>query len=292
MAHRGARFSLGGTALLIAVLSLAFFSDSGVCAEDRETLTGLVVIEGSGDCQVLVRALARAFEQENPGVRIEVPDSTGSRGGLRALAQGKCDLARIARPLSEEDKAGGITAAAFAISPIAFIVNAGNKGVKDINASQVADVYSGRMVSFDRLGGADAKIYPLSREVGDIVHGTLKSAVPDFGDFDPERVKVYYHSQELIADVASHPGALGYVPLPEIAGEHAVVPLRFENVAPTPENVANNSYRLQLECSLAWRIRSSKAAKAFVDFTRSARARGVITALGGEPLGQTRPKGR
>jgi len=261
-------------------------------AEGGDALSGTVLIEGTGDCQELMRALAKAFERENPDVRIEVPDSVGSKGGLRALAEGKCDLARIARPLSEKDKALGITAQAFVIVPMVFIVNAGNTGVTDINASQVADVYSGRIVSFDRLGGADAKIYPLSREAGDNLYNTVKDAVPGFGAFDPKQVKVYYSTQELIAGVAAHSGALGYAPLPEVAGEKAVVPLRFENVAPTQENAGGGAYRLQLECSLAWRSQISRSARAFVDFMRCSRARGVIAAQGGAPRGETCPEGR
>jgi phosphate transport system substrate-binding protein len=293
MAKWGVRFGLWGVAVVIALFSLVFSAGSGFCAEAPEALSGLVVIEGTGDCQTLVRALASAFERENPGVRIEVPDTTGSKGGLRALANGKCDLARIARPLSDEDKAQGITDEPFALTPLVFIINAGVTGIADVSAAQVADIYAGRIVSCNQLGGGDLKIYPLTREAGDILHTTLKTAVPSLGDLDPAKVKVYYSSQKLIDDVAAHPGAVGFTPLTETHGRGDVRAIRFEGVSPTTGNVASGAYCLRLVCALAWRPATlTRQAKAFVAFMHTERAKNIIADMGGAPCGETSPDGR
>jgi len=55
-----------------------------------------VVVCGTGDSQSLLRRLATEFERKNPGIKIEVPESIGSSGGIKATAKGECDIGRVA----------------------------------------------------------------------------------------------------------------------------------------------------------------------------------------------------
>jgi phosphate transport system substrate-binding protein len=285
MKTRGMRFRWPWFCAGMVFALLAAATIAGSAALGQDAAGSRLVIEGTGDCQALLRALAAAFERDNPGVRVEVPDTVGSSGGLRALAQGKCDLARIVRPLTDKEKESGLSAAPFVAAPLVFIVNAANTGVKGISAAQAADVYAGRLDSFAALGGPRAKLYPVGREPGDALFAVLKKAVPGFGNGEFGHVKVYYTSQELITDVAAQPLALGYTSLIESAGEKGVAALAFEQAAPTPDNLRSAAYPLRLEFSLAWRKNPSKTAMDFVAFARGEKAAGIIAAMGGTACG-------
>ena len=65
-----------------ALLVLLLFVAPLAMAQNR------IVIDGTGDSQQLLRILAKAFEQANPGTEVVVPDSVGSSGGVRSLLKG------------------------------------------------------------------------------------------------------------------------------------------------------------------------------------------------------------
>jgi len=97
-------------------------------------------IDGTGDSQQLLRELAAAFEAANPDSKIVVPDSIGSSGGVKALVNGKTDIARIARPLKAKEKqlADDLTYQAFAFSPVVFAANLPEQCVDNLTSEQVA----------------------------------------------------------------------------------------------------------------------------------------------------------
>ena len=44
-----------------------------------------LTIEGTGASQDILRSVAKAFTEANPGITVNVPDSIGSGGGVKAL---------------------------------------------------------------------------------------------------------------------------------------------------------------------------------------------------------------
>ena len=125
------------------------------------------MIEGTGDSQVILRGIASLFEALHPDVRVFVPDSVGSGGGVKALIAGKADLARTARPLKAKEKKEGITQIPFAWSPIVFAAHPSGAAVKNITMDQALEIFSGELSNWKALGGPDHKLYPVSREAGD-----------------------------------------------------------------------------------------------------------------------------
>ncbi len=83
------------TQRIITFLACMLFITTHAAADQRVTICG------TGDSQAMLRSLALAYEKQHPGVSIDVPDSNGSSGGIKATASGKCDLGRVARPLQE-----------------------------------------------------------------------------------------------------------------------------------------------------------------------------------------------
>ena len=156
-------------------LVLAVFFYSAVVANAQETL----VIAGTGDSQALLRNLGAIFEKSHPDVTIEVPNSIGSGGGIKAVGRGEAGLGRTARALKEKEKPG-LTDVAFARSPVVFATNTSVHEVLDLSREQILAIYSGKINNWKEVGGPDGKIYPLSREEGDSSRETIDKNLAGF----------------------------------------------------------------------------------------------------------------
>ena len=107
---------------------------SGMNAKDK------IIVGGTGACQDLLRALARGFMSSNSGT-VEVPNSIGSSGGIKAMAKGTIDIGRVARKRKDSEKGYNLTYKEFALSPIVFGTKA-DVGVTNLSASDICKIYS------------------------------------------------------------------------------------------------------------------------------------------------------
>ncbi len=134
--------------LTLAVLFVTIVATTNAAA--RQPL----VIAGSGDSQQLLRQLADAFESVNPGRSVIIPDSIGSSGGIKALIDQRCDMARVARPLKEAELAlaDDLVYREFASSPVVFAANLPDNCVTNLTSEQIVDIFSGRIGDWSKLG--------------------------------------------------------------------------------------------------------------------------------------------
>ena len=65
-------------------------------------------VVGTGDGIDVLRALGKAFSTENKSVFVDIPPSIGSGGGIAAVGSGKSVLGRVARKLTDTEKASGL----------------------------------------------------------------------------------------------------------------------------------------------------------------------------------------
>src|SRR5918911_1717118 len=100
-------------------------------------------VVGTGDGIELLRALGAAYTADHPQTSILVPPSIGSGGGVAAVGSEKDVLARIARPLSDSERALGLTATPVFRLPSAFFVHR-SAGVTSLTTQQLADIYAGK----------------------------------------------------------------------------------------------------------------------------------------------------
>ena len=61
-----------------------------------------LIIPGTGACEFVLMDLAAAFNARNPGQELVIPSSIGTSGGIRALLQDQCVLARVVAPLDKK----------------------------------------------------------------------------------------------------------------------------------------------------------------------------------------------
>lgn len=241
-----------------------------------------IVIAGTGDSQQILRLLARAFESANPGKKIEVPDSIGSSGGIKSLLEGKCDLARSARPLKPKENSHNLTYKKFAFSPVVFAVSANVKLIDNLTVEQVIGIFSGKINSWDMLGGEKARIYVAMREEGDSSLEIIKDNIPQWKNIETFTGETLYSTPEVVNIIAGHKNTIGFIPI-AMADKEKMNVLKLNGILPSVENVRNKSYKLIIPFSIIWKGELNGLAKAFVDFLSSPAAQKIMLENGVVP---------
>lgn len=242
-----------------------------------------LVLPGTGDSQTLLEVLARAFEEQNPEVRIEVPTSVGTIGGIRRVLAGEVPFSRTARPLSEQERQHGLQQKVFAYSPIVFVANLESACLENLTARQVVGIYSGRVTSWAQLGDCpQKKIYVANREDGDSSRRVLVEKVPGFAAIDPFAGEVLYSNPENQRILEQYPQTIGYMPLAN-AIKSSLRFFRYEGTPASMTAVQKGQYPLTVPLGIAWKGELQGPARAFVDFLFSSKGRALITENGAVP---------
>ena len=258
---------------------LLLLSPSQTAATDLVTL----VVAGTGDSQSLLKKLASAFRQTEAGrdIIIQVPDSIGSSGGIKALIAGQVSLARTARPLKEKEQGHKLQQFRFALSPVVIAAHPSAKQVHNISSQQLIKVYEGHIGNWDQLGGASSPIYVIDRETGDSSRDILEKHLAGFPK-GRTAAKIFYTTPEAVAAIADHQHTLGFLPL-SVAKARGLKVFSIDGVKPTEDNVTKGSYKYVTPFYIVAGAQPGKAEQAFIDFLYSEQAKKVIHASGSVP---------
>ncbi len=263
--------------MLVLSLAAAAGADSAVAQEVIDVPYEKVVIPGTGDSQSLLRALARRFERIQPEAGIEIPDSIGSTGGIKAVVSGKAKLARVARPLKGKESNLGLTYQCFASSAVVFVVHPSVSGIDNLTTEEIIAIYSGKIRNWKQLGDPEAgKIYAIIREPGDSSLTVLNNNIAGFKDIPQPQAKTIYSTPETVEALVKHRGTIGFLPIAMTADTNLRI-IKVDGIYPSPENIASGRYKLTVPFAIVYKEELSGAAKAFVDFLYSEEAKKIIT---------------
>ena len=194
------------TALVMAASMIIAGSDGA-----RASLKDLEVV-GTGDGLAMLRAIAEAYNGDQTSVRIVVPKSIGSGGGILAVASDRARLGRIARPLKASEKASGLVEVPIARMPSAFFVHP-STGITRLTNIELTRLFDGTITSWRTIGGADTKVRLVRREESDSTLRVLRTSVPGWDKLTlSKRSKLAMTTQEAIETVKTVPGAIGFGP--------------------------------------------------------------------------------
>ena len=211
----------------------------------------VLVVPGTGDSQNLLREVAKAMEKELDGDRIEIPETIGSGGGIKAVMAGKAEIARVARPLKEKEVHYGLSCKLFARSPIVFVVNPSVKGIDNIRIHDLINIYSGATGDWSGLSDTRGKIYPVTRQPGDSCLTVIDKNIPGFSDSINPKVKIIYSTPDNLDTLKEHKNTIGFLPL-AMAENSGLKILKIEGVYPSPENVKSGKYRLTVPLGIVY----------------------------------------
>lgn len=238
-----------------------------------------VVIPGTGDSQALLRQLAAEF-QAKTGIKVLIPDSIGSFGGIKSVVDGKAKLGRVARPIKEKEQEFALHYRVFAYSPVVMVANQPDDCISNLTHTQLIDIFRGEISNWRQLQSCPAaKIYVATREPGDSSRVVLEKNIPDLRDVMGTTGKTVYTTPELIEVLENYRYTVGYAPLAMVNRRKLRV-LSLDGVAPSAENVRNGSYPLTTPFALIWKGQLNGDEKRFFDYLFSSEVQHRIEELG------------
>ncbi len=266
------------------VLVFFVFTTSAHAAKEN-----MIQIKGSDTMVNLAQAWAEKYMEKNPQEFIAVTGG-GSGTGFSSLISGTCDIAISSRNIKEKEislaKQKGIVPFEIkvALDGLAVVVNPSNS-VSKLTIIQLADIFDGKITNWKEVGGKDAKIVLLSREVNSGTHVYFKEHVLRRGDpngkeeFAPSALMLS-SSQAIADEVAGNPAAIGYYGMGYISSKQKPISVAKDNksefVAPTINNVVKVKYPISRPLIFYTQGEPQGLVKKFVDFALSKEGQKIV----------------
>ncbi len=239
---------------------------------------GELVVVGTGDGIELLQAVAARFSQSEPEIVVKVPPSIGSGGGITAVGSGTADLARVARVLTDAERARGLEYVPVARLPSAIYVHP-SAGISRLSASQLAEIYAGRILNWKEVGGHDQRIRVVRREEADSTLVILRATMPGWSTLGiTERSKTAVSTQEAVETVRLTEGSIGFGPYSRML-ETGTIVVTIDGRHPT-----DRGYPSGVELAFVYKRDNlvPEAAK-LIAFSKGPEARQVVISLGALP---------
>ncbi len=285
---KSSHFIIGTTITLLLI--------SG-CARKSNEQSDSLQIKGSDTMVNLGQAWAEEYMKQHPDTSIAVTGG-GSGTGISALVNNTCDIAEVSREMKESEiklvESKGFTPIKFivALDGLAVVVNPANK-ISELTIDQLADIYTGKIKNWKELGGRDAKIVLLSREVNSGTHVYFKEQVLRHGDpdnkeeFTPEAL-LLSSSQAIADEVSQNIDAIGYYGMGYItAKEKALKIAKDKNspaISPTMDNVISSAYPISRPLLIYTKGEPIGLVKSFIDYVLSPAGQEIVKKIDFVPV--------
>ncbi|MBU2614126.1 MAG: PstS family phosphate ABC transporter substrate-binding protein [Elusimicrobia bacterium] len=277
--------------LLSCVLVLSFTVGCGKKSGDS------IQIKGSDTMVNLVQAWSEEFSKENPGANMSVTGG-GTGTGIASFISGSCDIVAASRQMEPKEielaKRNGLEEKEFIVSldGIAVVVNPKNP-VGNLTIDQLRDIFTGKIQNWNEVGGNDAKIVLLSREINSGTHVFFKEHILRKGnpkgseEFSPGAL-LMPSSQAIADEVAQNTNTIGYYGMGYISPKQKLVAVskgpKMLFVLPSIETVQNNSYPISRPLYLYTKNNAPDTVSKFVDFTLSSKGQEIVKKLDFVPV--------
>lgn len=195
---------------------------------------------------------------KNHGYEGSEPICSTTHGAWLNIADRKVDLALLAAPTPEEqayleEKGVTVEMKLYGGDGLVFIGNASNP-VSDLTHEQILAIFRGEITNWSQVGGPDHPIIVYYRDEQSGSQRLFKSLVfkglevPDFEAMNQQGKNFYLmDDMSTIVDVIlSEPYAIGYsimTYLDEVYAEEELRIFEIEGVLPSPDTVADSTYR-------------------------------------------------
>ncbi|MDM3850785.1 MAG: DUF4912 domain-containing protein [Aphanizomenon gracile PMC649.10] len=122
----------------------------------------VVKIDGSRNALLVNQRLKERFETQFSGTQVEIAIN-GNEDAVKAVVDGKADIASLGRNLTPEEKAQGLKQVLVRQEKIAIIVGMNNPFYDGLTTEQFAKVFRGEITDWSQLGNAKGKIRFIDR---------------------------------------------------------------------------------------------------------------------------------
>lgn len=255
-----------------------------------------IAIAGSSAMAPVLDALTDAYARQHPNVVFDLRGG-GSTLGEEAIRADRYDIA--ASTLFPPDPAAGrpappgderVVRTPIGINGLAVIVHPSNN-VDALSLVQVRDLYSGRVLDWQALGGDTGDVVLVSREDGSGARILFEDRV--MGDDRVSLTAVVMPSSEDVVDfVSRNPGSVAYVSRSHVvdwipgeeapdrqtvaAGSAPVKVVSLEGRWPTREEIASQQYALTQPLYLMTLGNPKGQVRQFIDFVLSPAGQAIV----------------
>ncbi|HEY3397282.1 MAG TPA: phosphate ABC transporter substrate-binding protein [Armatimonadota bacterium] len=261
-----------------------------------------IQIKGSDTMVNLGQAWAEAFGAKT-GAQVMVSGG-GSGTGFAALLSGTCDVAEASRMIEPQEtadaKAKGINPKEYkvALDGLAVIVNPKNP-VSKLTIDQLADIFTGRVKNWKEVGGPDAAIVILSRDVNSGTHVYFKEHVLRKGNAKgteefAETALPQSSSQGISDEVAQNDKAIGYVGMgylsPKVKSIEVAKTAAGPYVGATAAHVLDGTYPISRPLLFYTNGEPQGLVKEYMDFVLSPEGQKIVEEQEFVPVGTSATK--
>ena len=266
-------------------LSVAVGWGLASCNQNSANLeSSKLTLTGSSTVAPLVSEIAKKFEAEREGVRIDV-QTGGSSRGLADAAQSLADIGMISRALKEEEQEK-FNSYAIAKDGIGIIIESSNR-VTNLSDREIVDIYTGKINNWQEVGGENAPITVVNKAEG---RSTLELFLKYFQlkNSQIEADVIIGDNQQGIKTVAGNKNAIGYVSIG--AAERDIdsgIPLKLlpvGGIEASTENVQDGSFPLSRPLTLVTKETPSGLTKEFIEYAQSEKVHELIKAQNFVPI--------
>ncbi|MCD1295721.1 phosphate-binding protein [Methanocella sp. CWC-04] len=273
--------------LAIAIISISAFAlgctqetptaTPTPAATGEPTLSGSIQVTGSTSVQPYADELALAFEEKYRGTRVLV-SGIGSGPGIKATADGTCDMGMSSRELKAEEEAQDLKPHIIAYDGIAIIVNKANP-VSDLTTDNIKEIFAGNITNWKDVGGNDAQIVVVTREAGSGTRGAFEELVMQKGSkANITMAAIQQGSNGQISTVIKgNTNAIGYISFGTLSDD--VKALKVDGIAPSVGTIKDKTYSIQrpfLFVTKGNTAETNALVKAFLEFTLGSEGQAVL----------------
>jgi phosphate transport system substrate-binding protein len=245
-----------------------------------------ILIDGSTGLTPLVAALAHAYQQQKPGISIEIGKGLGTRARIEALNAGKIDIAMASHGLKvDEIRTQGMVVHEFAKVAVVFGVHS-SVSANSLAANQICDLYAGKVTNWKVVGAADLPVVAMTRPDTEVDTEVVREKVGCLTNLKmPATVRVAPKAGEMAAALSTTPGAIGMTTMTVVEQSGSTVrAIALNGIEPSPVNVQNKTYGLTRDSFLVTKAAPSPEVARFIEFVRSGAGEKVIAANGAIPV--------
>ena len=213
------------------------------CARFYPERTAIVRIQGSDTMLVLATRWAEEYMKSKPNVSIYV-EGGGTDKGVEALVKGKADICAASRPLqakearllAEKYRYIGISHL-VAKDALSIYVNPGNP-MNNFSVEQLRKIFKGEITNWNQVGGTTDPILVIIRSPNSGTYLYFKEHVLD-GEPYSQFAQAMPTTAAVVKTISENREAIGYG---GIAYGDDLIHCQIDGIAPTEENVRNDSY--------------------------------------------------
>ncbi|MBI1298175.1 hypothetical protein GC175_24840 [bacterium] len=265
--------------LFIAVL-LSSCRQAGIVPLEPVNLS----IAGSTEMMPLLIELTGAFSDRHPNVIFSLRGG-GSTLGESWVSSGQVSLAASTLLSEEEEIPANLLRVPIAWDGIAILVHRNNP-VENLTLLQLRNLYSGRALNWQDVGGNNNEVVLVSREDGSGTRALFEERVMDTENVALTAV-VMPTSRDMVGYIAGRPDTIGYVSqaytrnaagasLADPADQAQVRVVPIEGKLPSDEVLTNQSYHLSRPLFLLRRRVDRGWPQQFIDFVLSPAGQRIV----------------